>query len=107
MATAFESAQARLGAAVVARCANATLTLPLGGVVSGVYDPRPRLASLADMPVITRERAFRCLTADLAEPLAKGAAVTLTHAGSAQAMRVQQVVTRPELTQTEVALEDA
>lgn len=107
MATDFAAAQARLGSSVVGCLANATLTLPAGAVVSGIYEPRPSLAALAAAPMLTRERTFRCLTAALVEVVAKGAAVTLTHAGVAQPMRIQHMVDRPELAQTEIALEDA
>jgi hypothetical protein len=102
MPTAFAAIEARLGAATTRAFSNASMVLPLGASVDGVFDRARAVAGLGGMGMQTRDITFVCRTAHLVEPVARDVLVSI----AGEPYRVRAVTQLLELGDTEIVLEE-
>lgn len=88
MSTAFAAAEARLGASVLKRLGNASITLADATVVDGMLRNNGREAPVA-MGAAARQVEFEC-SASAVVGLAEDAAVTLTYRGASTSYLVAE-----------------
>lgn len=106
MTTAFERAEARLGASCLARLNNATASFAGGAAVTGIFDDRRTIAAVGPSGMQARDFQFIGASSLVGNP-EEGSSVTVFKSGTPLAFRVALAEVDTHLGHTTVTLERA